>query len=94
MTAATLDAPGPAYPQPRRFLLQRFADLTGVSGVGDVAEGVEWTDGTVALRWRGRWPTTVVWDYGLEALLAVHGHGGASVVRWLDAEPEVQPSSP
>lgn len=71
---------------PRRFVLRRSVDVTGVSGTGDVAEGVEWSDGTVALRWRGRWATTVVWDYGLDALLAVHGHNGSTVVRWLDGD--------
>ncbi len=71
---------------PRRFVLRRAVDVSGVSGTGDVAEGVEWSDGTVALRWRGKWATTVVWDYGLDALLAVHGHNGSTVVRWLDAD--------
>ncbi|TCC22217.1 hypothetical protein E0H58_23865 [Kribbella speibonae] len=71
---------------PRRFVLRRTVDVTGVSGTGDVAEGVEWSDGTVALRWRGKWATTVVWDYGLDALLAVHGHNGSTVVAWLDSD--------
>ncbi|WP_410790976.1 hypothetical protein [Kribbella sp. C-35] len=71
---------------PRRFVLRRAVDVSGVSGTGDVAEGVEWSDGTVALRWRGKWATTVVWDYGLDALLAVHGHNGSTVVRWLDPD--------
>ncbi|TCC20018.1 hypothetical protein E0H50_37885 [Kribbella sindirgiensis] len=71
---------------PRRFVLRRSVDVSGVSGTGDVAEGVEWSDGTVALRWRGKWATTVVWDYGLDALLAVHGHNGSTVVQWLDAD--------
>jgi hypothetical protein len=44
------------------------------------------SDGTVALRWRGKWATTVVWDYGLDALLAVHGHNGSTDVQWLDAD--------
>lgn len=68
------------------FVLRRAVDVSGVSGTGDVAEGVEWSDGTVALRWRGKWATTVVWDYGLDALLAVHGHAGSTVVRWLDVD--------
>lgn len=59
------------------------ASGTGASGTGTVAEGVVWTDGTVALRWRGRWPATSAWEGGLDAVLAVHGHGGSTVVRWL-----------
>lgn len=83
---AQLDRSAGNVARPRRFVLRRTVDITGVSGTGDVAEGVEWSDGTVALRWRGKWATTVVWDYGLDALLAVHGHNGSTVVRWLDAD--------
>ncbi|GAA1556264.1 hypothetical protein GCM10009804_11370 [Kribbella hippodromi] len=72
-------------PGPRRFLLDRHQDISGVSGTGVVAEGVEWSDGTVALRWLGRHPTTTVWQDGIDALLTVHGHNGATTIRWLDA---------
>lgn len=33
------------------FELVRNNDVTGISGVGVVAEGVIFSDGTVALRW-------------------------------------------
>ncbi|MEU8224929.1 hypothetical protein [Kribbella sp. NPDC048915] len=69
---------------PRRFELVRHRDVSGVSGTGVVAEGIEWSDGTVALRWGGHYPTTTVWQDGISALLAVHGHNGATVIRWLD----------
>ncbi|MGZ0149188.1 hypothetical protein ACXJJ3_19120 [Kribbella sp. WER1] len=86
ITTLRTNSPDTAVPDaPRRFVLQRDVDVSGISGTGDIAEGVEWSDGTVALRWRGKWATTVVWDYGLDALLAVHGHGGKTFVRWLDA---------
>lgn len=69
----------------RRFELHRTEDHTGVSGVGVVAEGVAFTDGTVALRWRSQWPTSVVFhDRGVEAVDAVHGHGGSTRIVWLD----------
>jgi hypothetical protein len=68
----------------RRFELVRHRDISGVSGTGVVAEGIEWSDGTVALRWGGNYPTTTVWQDGISALLAVHGHNGATVIRWLD----------
>jgi hypothetical protein len=83
-TAPTGVGSSDGHATPRRFVLHRDIDVSGVSGTGDVAEGIEWSDGTVALRWRGKWATTVVWDYGLDALLAVHGHNGKTVVRWLD----------
>lgn len=69
---------------PRCFQLVRYLDVSGVSGTGVVAEGVEWSDGSVALHWAGRYPTTTVWQDGVEALLAVHGHQGATTIRWLD----------
>ncbi|MFF0341944.1 hypothetical protein [Kribbella sp. NPDC004875] len=68
----------------RRFELHRHVDVSGVSGTGVIAEGVEWSDRTVALRWGGQYPTTTVWQDGVEALLAIHGHGGATTIRWLD----------
>lgn len=77
----------PACPQhggpPRAFVLHRHEDETGVSGVGVVAEGVEFSDGTVALRWTSAWPTSVVFhEKGIESVLAVHGHGGKTTIEW------------
>ncbi|MGW7685585.1 hypothetical protein ACWGID_32885 [Kribbella sp. NPDC054772] len=68
----------------RRFQLHRRVDVSGVSGTGVIAEGVEWSDRTVALRWGGKYPTTTVWQDGVEALLAIHGHSGSTTIRWLD----------
>lgn len=69
---------------PRTFELVRHADVSGVSGTGVVAEGCVFTDGSVALRWRGDNPATAVWP-DLDSVLAVHGHHGATEVNWLDA---------
>jgi hypothetical protein len=69
---------------PRAFHLVRDVDETGVSGTGVVAEGVEFSDGVVALRWTGRWPTSVVFqERGLESVEAIHGHGGKTRVVFL-----------
>jgi hypothetical protein len=69
--------------KPHTFELVRYADVSGVSGTGTVAEGCVFTDGSVALRWLGQNPSTAVWP-DLESIVAVHGHRGATVVRWLD----------
>ena len=69
--------------KPRLFQLVRHTDVSGVRGTGTLAEGVEWSDGAVTLRWRGRWPTTSVWDGGIDALLAVHGRNGRTQIHWL-----------
>lgn len=78
----------PSSPFPRRFLLYRHSDVSGVSGTGVVAEGAEWTDGTASLRWRGEWPSTVAWDE-VALILGAHGHQGATELRWIDPEPHV-----
>jgi len=68
----------------RRFFLLREQDPSGVSGTGLVAEGVVFTDGQVALHWR--MPPHGTSLYGnILAMLAVHGHGGASRIVWLDS---------
>lgn len=69
---------------PRLFVLRRDRDITGVSGPGDVADGVQWADGSVVIRWRAR-PSTAVWD-NLDTMLSVHGHDGATRVVWADED--------
>jgi hypothetical protein len=73
----------PERTQPCRFHLVRDHDPSQVSGVGRVADGVVFSDGTVALHWHGRHPSTVVWR-SIADVLAVHGHGGLTRVRWLE----------
>lgn len=68
----------------RRFQLIRTQDVTGVSGTGLVAEGVQFSDGVAVVRWCvGDHRSTVVWE-SVDAALAVHGHGGNTVLKWLD----------
>lgn len=69
----------------RRFALVRRVDPSGVSGTGVVAYGVQFADGHVVLRWHSRHPATSLWG-SLSDLLLVHGHDGATTVRWIDAE--------
>ncbi len=79
--------------KPQTFELVRYHDVSGISGTGVVAEGCVFTDGSVALRWRGPNSSTAVWP-DLDAILAVHGHCGATVVRWLDvSEMETVPGT-
>ena len=69
---------------PASFLLERIEDVSGVSGTGVVAEGVRFSDGTVALRWTSDWPTSVVFhERGIDSVRAVHGHGGKTRIVWL-----------
>lgn len=68
--------------RPRTFRLIRDEDVSGVSGTGTVADGVLWPDGTVSVRWRGRYPSIVHWREGMEAVEAIHGHDGRTRVEW------------
>ena len=74
----------------RTFLVVRDEDVTGISGTGVVAEGVEFSDGTVALRWaevkgphydRGVRATTVL-HQNVTSVEALHGHNGATHIEW------------
>lgn len=68
----------------RRFNLVRRVDESGVSGTGLVAEGVEFSDGTVAMRWKSReHQSTSIWS-SLDDLIAIHGHGGLTTIGWID----------
>lgn len=69
----------------RRFELHRDVDETGISGTGVVAEGVEFTNGRVALCWRGDASSTsiAVWPL-LAGVEAIHGHNGKTRIVFLD----------
>jgi hypothetical protein len=65
----------------KTFILYRDKDVSGVSGTGAVAEGVQFSDGVVVLRWRGTNASTVVWA-SIDDALAIHGHDGLTRVVW------------
>lgn len=69
----------------RRFFLVRNRDISGVSGTGIVAEGVEFHDKQVVLSWFGKFHSLEVHP-SIEQVLNVHGHGGATGVFWIDSE--------
>ncbi|MFE1361348.1 hypothetical protein [Streptomyces harbinensis] len=68
---------------PRRFHLQRDEDETGTSGTGIVVEGIEFADGTVAIRWLTSTTSTAIYA-SIADLIAIHGHGGRTRVVWID----------
>lgn len=68
----------------RLFALDRHTDISGVSGAGVVAYGIETTTGLVVMRWLGDKPSTVIWE-SLEHAMAVHGHNGATDILTLAA---------
>lgn len=80
----------------RRFVVVRDVDVTGVSGIGVVADGVQFPDQTAVVRWRELPPesehyargvrATTVFFPNVEVVEALHGHNGATRVQWLDEE--------
>lgn len=68
----------------RRFHLERKEDVHGVSGTGRVAEGVEFTNGVVAMSWRHTdFPSTTIFP-NIHCVEGIHGHEGRTVVVWED----------
>ena len=66
----------------RLWELVRMEDETGVSGTGVVADGIEFPDGTAAMKWRGELSSVAFYQGGIKDVLAIHGHGGKTRVRF------------
>lgn len=69
----------------KRFVLNRTEDVSGVSGVGIVAQGCAFDNGKVAIAWNvdGKPKSTVLYDSPEEAI-EVHGHEGRTSIEWVD----------
>jgi hypothetical protein len=68
----------------RRFHLYRHADETGVSGTGIVAEGVQFQDGVVSMRWCVK-PARSTTSYdNVPDVTTIHGHDGKTEIVWID----------
>jgi hypothetical protein len=73
----------------RRFFLVRNVDVSGISGIGPVAQGCQFDNGWCAMTWlTGH--TTLSYYSSIDELEGIHGHGGVTVVEWVDEE-EKQP---
>lgn len=66
-------------PPARVFDLIRHVDVSGVSGPGRVAEGIEFESGRVALCWLTESGSVGIYD-SLEHVVKIHGHGGSTEV--------------
>lgn len=67
----------------RKFVLVRTEDVSGVSGTGVVAEGLEFSNGTCAITWMTPYRCIATYE-SIKALEHVHGHAGATVVIFED----------
>lgn len=70
----------------RKFVLHRHSDISGFSGTGIVAEGVEFTNGRVCMCWLSRQTHSLVIHENITEVEHVHGHNGATTVEWIDEE--------
>ena len=80
----------------KRFEVYRLGDLSETHNANQVGpadtpqfEGVVFTDGSVAVRWRTAKVSTSVWS-DFETLWAIHGHDDANSkhgtkIVWLDS---------
>ena len=69
----------------RRFYLYRKEDVTGMSGIGRVADGVEFENGQVALTWKKEFPSVTVFQ-SVSTVEKLHTHGGKDPTKivWVD----------
>lgn len=73
----------------KTFLIYRKEDVSGVSGTGIVAEGVEFHDKQVAISWFGQNHITEIAP-NIQTWIDVHGHGGKTEVRWQRKRPKTR----
>jgi hypothetical protein len=59
--------------------------VSGVSGEGQVAVGVQFSSGQCALHWETNIHSIEICQ-SIEDLIAVHGHNNQTLVVWVDEE--------
>lgn len=67
--------------RPRIFWLVRLRDISGISGEGMIAEGIQFHDGQCVISWFGRFHTLEIAP-NIEEVEAIHGHKGATRIIW------------
>lgn len=68
----------------RKFILSRSEDECNVSGTGIVAEGVQFSSGRCVISWVTATPSVAIYET-IGDVEIVHGHGGKTVIKWIDA---------
>lgn len=69
----------------RRFVIFRNHDVSGISGTGVIAEGIEFPSGKAVMHWvaDGKPQSLGVYE-STDELIQIHGHGGLTEIRWVD----------
>ena len=63
----------------RTFRVVRHVDVSGISGTGTVAEGIEFDDGQVVICWLSKYHSIGIFD-NILCLQKIHGHDGSTEV--------------
>ena len=63
----------------------RTEDVSEVSGIGCVADGIVFPDGVAVLRWRTAGGSTAVYD-SIKSLEMIHGHDGRTKIKYIDKD--------
>jgi hypothetical protein len=67
----------------RRFYVERLADVSGLSGTGIIALGTCFPNGKCVMQWQTEIKSLVIYD-SISELEKIHGHGGKTLIKWLD----------
>jgi hypothetical protein len=88
--AAPIEVPTNKLSTQRRFVLIRKVDHSGVSGIGPIAEGVQFSSGEAVLHWLTQLSSVAVYNC-IDTLLKVHGHSGDTELVWIDIDEVERP---
>jgi len=69
----------PKVREVKLFELRRKIDISGVSGIGTVAQGVIFDNGKAALTWLTPFTSVAIYE-NLNHVIAVHGHDGVTQI--------------
>jgi hypothetical protein len=67
----------------RTFLLNRKEDVSGISGTGIVAEGVQFSNGKCVVVWLTEYASVAIYDT-MNDLQEVHCHEGKTLIEWIE----------
>lgn len=70
----------------RRFILKRSRDISGISGIGVITEGIQFSSGQCVIAWVTKYKSIAIYE-SIEELMAIHGHDGKTELQWIDPVP-------
>lgn len=68
----------------KRFFLKRTEDVSGVSGTGRVAFGIQMPSGKVVIEWLTATSSEGIYN-SVEECIHIHGHEGSTEIEWIDS---------